>query len=103
MLIDADGLSKDRRVCAVMGAPVAIADDGHRVGAGRVAVFGGKKQTAGFRQDAEHGKEISGYQFAPNAFGVILPPDAECRRPADSQAIKELEVIAKVNEVGIRT
>ncbi len=77
MLVDANGLTHDRRIGAIVRAPVAIADHRYRISACGIAVFARKKQPAELRLYTEDGKEIARNKLAPHAIRMIFFPDAE--------------------------
>jgi hypothetical protein len=77
MLIDEDGPADDGWVGVEVRAPVAIADDGDGKLARSVGIFGGQKEPANFRLDAENGEEVAGDEFAPHAFGMVFFAYAE--------------------------
>jgi hypothetical protein len=55
-----------------------------------IAVFGGKKDAAQLRLDAEDIEEVAGDQFAPHAFGVVFLAYAEGHWPVTAMPSSSL-------------
>src|SRR5580658_4316595 len=93
MLIDAHGFADHGWIGSVLGTPVPVTDHCDWIGARRVAILGRQEQPPGFGFHSQHSEKITGNQFAPDAFGMVILAYAECRYMGDSNAVEELQTI----------
>ena len=91
------------RVAAESPLPKAVADHGHRIAALLIAVLLGREEPSGGWLHAQHGKVVSGYQFAPDPFGTILIADTQRIGLCHGEPGQQFQVVPVILVIGIRT